>query len=238
LHTNPLRILDTKNPAMQAVVEAAPKLIDFLGEASLAHFNAVKAILDASGVSYRINPRLVRGMDYYNLTVFEFVTDRLGSQGTICGGGRYDYLIEQVGGKPAPAVGWALGVERVLELLKEQGTLPEAVGPDVYTIVPDASALPVVFKTIQTLRAQGVSVQMHAGAREGMGSMKSQFKKADGSGAHLALIFGGDELARGEVTLKSLRDGAGAQEAVPLADVTARVAAKLAQAVAQPQTVA
>jgi histidyl-tRNA synthetase len=237
LHTNPLRILDTKNPAMQAVVEAAPKLIDFLGEASLAHFNAVKAILDASGVSYRINPRLVRGMDYYNLTVFEFVTDRLGSQGTICGGGRYDYLIEQVGGKPAPAVGWALGVERVLELLKEQGTLPEAVGPDVYAIVPDASALPVVFKTIQTLRAQGMSVQMHAGAGEGMGSMKSQFKKADGSGAQFALIFGGDELARGEVTLKSLRDGAGAQEAVPLADVTARVAAKLAQAVAKPQTV-
>jgi histidyl-tRNA synthetase len=238
LHTNPLRILDTKNPAMQAVVEAAPKLIDFLGEASLAHFNAVKAILDASGVAYRINPRLVRGMDYYNLTVFEFVTDRLGSQGTICGGGRYDYLIEQVGGKPAPAVGWALGVERVLELLKEQGTLPEATGPDVYAIVPDASALPIVFKTIQALRAQGMSVQMHAGAGEGMGSMKSQFKKADGSGAHFALIFGGDELARGEVTLKALRDGAGAQEAVPLADVPTRVAAKLAQAVAQSQTVA
>jgi len=231
LHSNPLRILDTKNPAMQAVVEAAPKLIDFLGEASLAHFNAVKAILDASGVSYRINPRLVRGMDYYNLTVFEFITESLGSQGTICGGGRYDYLIEQVGGKPAPAVGWALGVERVLELLKEQGALPEPKGPDVYAIVPDAAALPVVFKTVQTLRAHGVSVQMHAahGISEGMGSMKSQFKKADGSGAMLGLIFGGDELARGEVTLKALRDGAGAQEAVPLTDVTARVQAKLAQ---------
>ncbi len=242
LHTNPLRILDTKNPAMQAVVEAAPKLMDFLGEASLAHFNAVRAILDASGVAYRINPRLVRGMDYYNLTVFEFVTERLGSQGTICGGGRYDYLIEQVGGKPAPAVGWALGMERVLELLKEQGTLPEATGPDVYVIVPDASALPVVFKTIQTLRAQGMSVQMHAAhgsvAGEGMGSMKSQFKKADGSGAQFALIFGGDELARGEVTLKSLRDGAGAQEAVPLADVTVRVATKLAQGLAQSQPTA
>jgi histidyl-tRNA synthetase len=242
LHSNPLRILDTKNPAMQAVVEAAPKLIDFLGEASLAHFNAVKAILDASGVAYRINPRLVRGMDYYNLTVFEFVTDRLGSQGTICGGGRYDYLIEQVGGKPAPAVGWALGVERVLELLKEQGTLPEAVGPDVYAIVPDAAALPVVFKTIQTLRAQGMSVQMHAGAGEGMGSMKSQFKKADGSGARFALIFGGDELARGEVTLKSLRDGVGAQQAVSLADValqvSASVAASVAQSLAQPQSAA
>jgi histidyl-tRNA synthetase len=229
LHSNPLRILDTKNPAMQAMVEAAPKLIDFLGQASLAHFNAVKAILDASGVAYRINPRLVRGMDYYNLTVFEFVTDRLGSQGTICGGGRYDYLIEQVGGKPAPAVGWALGVERVLELLKEQGTLPEAVGPDVYAIVPDASALPVVFQTLHTLRAQGVAVQMHAGSGEGMGSMKSQFKKADGSGARFALIFGGDELARGEVTLKSLRDGVGAQQAVPLAEVAVRVAHSLAQ---------
>ncbi len=233
LHSNPLRILDTKNPAMQAVVEAAPKLIDFLGETSLAHFNAVKAILDASGVSYRINPRLVRGMDYYNLTVFEFITESLGSQGTICGGGRYDYLIEQVGGKPAPAVGWALGVERVLELLKEQGTLPDAQGPDVYAIVPDAAALPTVFKIIQALRAQGVSVQMHAGAGEGMGSMKSQFKKADASGAQLGLIFGGDELARGEVTLKALRDGVGEQEAVPLTDVTARVQAKLAQSPAE-----
>jgi histidyl-tRNA synthetase len=238
LHSNPLRILDTKNPAMQAVVEAAPKLIDFLGEASLAHFNAVKAILDASGVSYRINPRLVRGMDYYNLTVFEFITESLGSQGTICGGGRYDYLIEQVGGKPAPAVGWALGVERVLELLKEQGTLPDAQGPDVYAIVPDAAALPTVFKTIQALRAQGVSVQMHAGAGEGMGSMKSQFKKADASGAQLGLIFGGDELARGEVTLKSLRDGAGAQEAVALADVVTRVHAKLSQVASSPSTAA
>jgi len=122
----------------------------------------------------------------------------------------------------------------VLELLKEQGTLPEAVGPDVYAIVPDASALPVVFKTIQTLRAQGMSVQMHAGAGEGMGSMKSQFKKADGSGARFALIFGGDELARGEVTLKSLRDGVGAQQAVPLVDVAACVA----QSLAQPQSVA
>ena len=231
LYSNPLRILDTKNPAMQAVVEAAPKLIDFLGEASLAHFNAVRAILDASGVSYRINPRLVRGMDYYNLTVFEFVTDRLGSQGTICGGGRYDYLIEQVGGKPAPAVGWALGVERVLELLKEINALPAAVGPDIYAIVPDASALPVVFSTLQSLRAQGVSVQMHAGTGEGMGSMKSQFKKADGSGARFALIFGGDELARGEVTFKALRDGAGAQESASLQDLSNYVVKRLAEAV-------
>ena len=134
LYSNPLRILDTKNPQMQGMVEAAPKLIDFLGEASLAHFESVKAILDANGVAWRLNPRLVRGMDYYNLTVFEFITESLGSQGTICGGGRYDYLIEQVGGKPAPAVGWALGVERVLELIKEQGTPLPDLSPDAYAL--------------------------------------------------------------------------------------------------------
>ena len=211
LHSNPLRILDTKNPAMAPVVESAPQLLDFLGEASLAHFNAVKAILEANGVAYRINPRLVRGMDYYNLTVFEFITESLGSQGTICGGGRYDYLIEQVGGKPAPAVGWALGVERVLELIKEQGEALDAPAPDVYAIIPDATALPVAIRTLQALRAAGVSAQMHAGSGEGMGSMKSQFKKADASGAAFGLIFGTDELARGEVTVKSLRDGQGAQ---------------------------
>jgi len=211
LHSNPLRILDTKNPAMAEVVEAAPKLLDFLGEASLAHFHAVKAILDANGVAYRINPRLVRGMDYYNLTVFEFVTESLGAQGTICGGGRYDYLVEQVGGKSAPAVGWALGVERVLELVKEQGEAFSAPVPDVYAIVPDAAALPVAMRTLQALRAAGVSAQMHAGGAEGMGSMKSQFKKADASGARYGLIFGADELARGEVTVKALRDGQGAQ---------------------------
>jgi histidyl-tRNA synthetase len=211
LHSNPLRILDTKNPAMTAVVESAPQLLDFLGEASLAHFNAVKAILDANGVAYRINPRLVRGMDYYNLTVFEFITESLGAQGTICGGGRYDYLIEQVGGKPAPAVGWALGVERVLELIKEQGSAHEAPAADVYAVIPDAAALPQAITTLQVLRQQGVSVQMHAGAGEGMGSMKSQFKKADASGARFALVFGAEELAQGQVTVKSLRDGAGAQ---------------------------
>ena len=213
LHSNPLRILDTKNPAMAPVVESAPQLLNFLGEASLAHFNAVKAILDANGVAYRINPRLVRGMDYYNLTVFEFITESLGSQGTICGGGRYDYLIEQVGGKPAPAVGWALGVERVLELILEQGEALAAPVPDVYAIVPDAAAVPVAMRTLQALRAAGVSAQMHAGTGEGMGSMKSQFKKADASGAAHALIFGADELARGELTVKALRDGQGAQRA-------------------------
>lgn len=227
LHSNPLRILDTKNPAMQALVDAAPKLIDHLGEASLAHLNQVRAMLDAAGVAYTINPRLVRGMDYYNLTVFEFITTRLGSQGTICGGGRYDYLIEQIGGKPAPAVGWALGVERVLELLKEQAAEHAVPQPDAYAIVPDAAALPAVLQCLQAVRAAGVSVQMHAAHQtaapgaggEGMGSMKSQFKRADASGAHYALIFGADELARGEVTVKALRDGVGAQTCHSLAQV-------------------
>jgi histidyl-tRNA synthetase len=217
LHANPLRILDTKNPAMQQMVQGAPRLIDFLGPESLAHFNGVKAMLDANGIAYTINPRLVRGMDYYNLTVFEFVTDSLGAQGTICAGGRYDDLIAQIGGKPAPAVGWALGVERVLELVREQGApIPEPV-PDAYAIVPDAAAMPVVLRTLQALRAAGLKVQMHAASAEGLGSMKSQFKKADASGARHALIFGADELAAGEVTVKSLRDGAGAQARHPLA---------------------
>jgi histidyl-tRNA synthetase len=219
LHSNPLRILDTKNPAMQGVVDAAPRLLDFLGAASLAHFNALKAILDANGVTYTVNPRLVRGMDYYNLTVFEFVTDRLGSQGTVCAGGRYDYLIEQLGGKPAPAVGWALGVDRVLALVREQGGAQVVVPLDAYAVVAQSSALPVVLLALQTLRSAGVSVQMHASTGEGMGSMKSQFKRADASGAQYALIFGEDELTQHRVTIKSLRDGTGAQTSQSLADI-------------------
>lgn len=205
LHSNPLRILDTKNPAMQAVVEAAPRLMDYLGEASLAHFNGLRAILDAHGVSYRINPRLVRGMDYYNLSVFEFVTTELGSQGTVCAGGRYDGLFEQIGGKAAPAVGWALGMERILELLKSQACLPADPVPDAYAVVPDAASMPQVMTVLRELRAMGVNVQMHAAGPQGMGSMKSQFKKADASGARVALIFGADELAQGQVAIKSLR---------------------------------
>ncbi|MET3381646.1 histidyl-tRNA synthetase [Variovorax paradoxus] len=221
LHSNPLRILDTKNPAMKDVVESAPRLMDFLGAESLAHFEGLKAILDANGVAYTINPRLVRGLDYYNLSVFEFVTDRLGSQGTVCAGGRYDGLFEQLGGKPAPAVGWAIGVERVLDLMKEQGTQIPARAPDVYAVVPDASAMPVVLRTLQQLRDAGTRVQMHAATADGLGSFKSQFKRADNSGATYALIFGADELARGEVTLKALRDGSGAQTSRPLAEVAA-----------------
>ena len=217
LHTNPLRILDTKNPALKEVVESAPQLLDFLGEASMAHFNALHAMLDANGLAYTINPRLVRGMDYYNLTVFEFITDSLGSQGTVCGGGRYDYLIEQVGGKSAPAVGWGLGIERLLELVKEQSEPMAALAPDVYAIIPDVASLPLALQIIERLRAAGVAVQMHAGSGEGMGSMKSQFKKADGSGAAFGLIFGADEMANGQVTVKSLRDGVGAQRLQDLA---------------------
>jgi histidyl-tRNA synthetase len=221
LYTNPLRILDTKNPAMKDVVEAAPRLMDFLGEQSLAHFNALRQILDANGVSYSLNPRLVRGMDYYNLTVFEFITDQLGSQGTVCGGGRYDYLIEQVGGKPAPAVGWALGIERVLALLEEQGAAMPSTVPHAYAIVPEAQSLPVVLKSLRQLRAMGVNVQMHAGVGDGIGSMKNQFKKADSSGAQFALIFGADELAHNTVSVKSLRDGGGAQRTESLENLGA-----------------
>ena len=222
MYSNPLRVLDTKNPAMQEMVNAAPRLMDYLGDASKAHLKAVQDILDANDVAWSLNPRLVRGMDYYNLTVFEFITDKLGSQSTICGGGRYDYLIEEIGGKPAPAVGWGMGVERVLEVLKEVGVEIPQPAADVYAIIPDASVLPQVFKTVQQLRAAGVAVQMHAaagGSAEGMGSMKSQFKKADGSGARFALIFGSDELVQGKVTVKSLRDGEGQQVQQALADV-------------------
>ncbi|HSX95597.1 MAG TPA: histidine--tRNA ligase [Hydrogenophaga sp.] len=227
LHSNPLRILDTKNPAMQDMVNAAPRLIDHLGPESLAHFDRVKALLDAHGIAYRVNPRLVRGMDYYNLTVFEFVTTQLGSQGTVCAGGRYDGLFEQIGGKPTPAVGWALGMERILELLKEQGRLPEPPTPDAYAVVPDAAALPRVMPLLRALRQAGARVQMHAAGAEGMGSMKSQFKKADASGARFALIFGADELAQGQVALKALRgerDAAAAQLALSLTDPAAIVA--------------
>jgi histidyl-tRNA synthetase len=213
LHTNPLRVLDTKNPALQALANAAPQLLDFLGEASLAHFNGVRAILDAAGVAYRINPRLVRGLDYYNLTVFEWVTDKLGSQGTVCGGGRYDGLIEQLGGKATPAVGFGMGLERMLLLLEEVGVIPAAPAPDAYAIVPSAIGLPQVMVTLEALRAAGVAVVLHPG----QSSMKSQFKKADASGAAFALIFGEDEVAQGLVAVKPLRQQGAAQYTRPMA---------------------
>ncbi|RZJ07692.1 MAG: histidine--tRNA ligase [Rubrivivax sp.] len=216
MHSNPLRVLDTKNPGMQAMAEGAPKLLDFLGAESLTHFNGVKALLDAVGLRYRINPRLVRGLDYYNLTVFEWVTDKLGAQGTVCAGGRYDGLVEQLGGKPTPAVGFGMGLERLLLLLETLNLQSPAVAPHAYAVVPDPAELPRILPTLEALRAAGVAVQMHAGG----GSFKSQFKKADGSGARYALVFGADELARGEVAVKPLRDGA-EQTTRPLADVAA-----------------
>ena len=219
LLTNPLRILDTKNPAMQAMVQDAPQLLSYLGEASLKHLDTVQTLLTSCGVQWAVNPRLVRGLDYYSHTVFEFITDELGAQGTLCGGGRYDGLFELLGGKPTLAVGWGMGIERVLELIKEQGAELPAQAADAYAVVPDVAALPVAMQTLQTLRRAGVQVQMHAGAGEGMGSMKSQLKKADGSGARFALIFGADELAQNLVTVKSLRDGSGVQTTQSLADV-------------------
>jgi histidyl-tRNA synthetase len=215
LHTNPLRILDTKNPAMAAVVDAAPVLMDFLGPESKAHFDAVSAVLTAAGLAYRINPRLVRGMDYYNLTVFEWVTPHLGSQATVCGGGRYDRLIEQLGGKPAPGVGFGLGIERLLLLTETLGLQPPPAAPDAYAVVPDPTTLPQVMPVLEALRAAGVAVVLNAGG----GSFKAQFKRADASGARHALIFGADELARGELAIKPLRSADAAQTTRPLADV-------------------
>ena len=217
LHSNPLRILDTKNPAMQAMVEAAPQLMDFLGEESRAHFDAVRAVLDAAGLAYRVNPRLVRGMDYYNLTVFEWVTDQLGSQGTVCGGGRYDGLIAQMGGKPAPAVGFGLGIERLLLLVQELKLAVPDAAPDAYAIVAAPELLPRAMLALEQLRAAGVTVVLHAGG----GSMKSQFKKADASGARHALVFGADEAATNELTVKALRDGQGTQQRRPLSNPAA-----------------
>ncbi len=219
LHSNPLRILDTKNPAMQALVDGAPRLMDYLGEASLAHFQGLRDILDANGVAYTINPRLVRGMDYYNLSVFEFVTTQLGAQGTVCAGGRYDGLFAQIGGKPTPAVGWAMGMERLLELLKEQSLLPELAGPDCFVVVPDAGSAAVVAQACRQLRLAGAQVHMHAGGADGQGSMKSQFKRANASGARWAIVCGQDELAAGQVAIKDLRVADGSVEQVRV-DIT------------------
>ena len=219
LHSNPLRILDTKNPAMEPVVAAAPRLIEFLGAESLAHFDALRAVLDAAGLAYTVNPRLVRGMDYYNLTVFEWKSPHLGAQSTVCGGGRYDRLIETLGGKPAPGIGFGLGTERLLLMLAAVDAIAPARAPDAYAVVPDARSLPRVLPLLAALREQGIAVVMHAATKDGQGSMKSQFKRADASGARHALIFGADELARGEVAVKPLRAADAAQRTRTLAAV-------------------
>jgi histidyl-tRNA synthetase len=215
LHSNPLRILDSKNPHMQELIEDAPKLMDFLGEDSLEHFGGVQALLKEAGIPYRINPRLVRGLDYYNLTVFEWMTDKLGAQGTVCAGGRYDGLIEQLGGKPAPACGFAMGVERLIALLKEEhGTEAEQAAraaPDVYVLHQGEMAQRPAFRAAEALRGAGYDVLFHCGG----GSFKSQMKRADASGAQVAVIIGDDEAREGSASLKPLREDV-PQKRVPL----------------------
>jgi len=202
LHTNPLRILDSKNPEMQAMIETAPQLVDYLGADSRAHFEGVQSFLKDAGIPYRINPRLVRGLDYYNLTVFEWVADGLGSQGTVCAGGRYDGLFAQLGGKPQAACGFAMGIERLLSLWQEQGGRPASQFLDVYVAHQGDQAQRFAFKVAEELRHSGYAIQMHCGG----GSFKSQLKRADTSGALLAVIIGDEEAAANEVSLKTLRE--------------------------------
>lgn len=201
MYSNPLRVLDTKNPALQDMANAAPRLFDFLGSESRAHFDGVCARLTDAGVPYRLNPRMVRGLDYYNLTVFEWVTDRLGAQATVCGGGRYDDLIALLGGKPAPAVGFAIGMERLLDLWSQSNTLPPAVECQVYVIHQGDLAQRRAALLSEALRDCGLSVIVHAGAA----GFKAQFRRADASGASFAVILGKDEMAAGEASVKWLR---------------------------------
>jgi histidyl-tRNA synthetase len=207
LHTNPLRILDTKNPGMQDMVNAAPKLLDFLGPESLAHFEGVQKMLRYYGIPFAINPRLVRGMDYYNRTVFEWVTDQLGSQGTVCGGGRYDPLVEMCGGKPTPACGFALGVERLLDLMKASGEQFAPNQCDVYVVHQGEPAQLQAFVLAERLRDVGLDVVLHCAAAGVKASFKTQMKRADASGAAFAVILGQDEIEKGVAAVKALRVG-------------------------------
>ena len=218
MYSNPLRVLDTKNPAMQEMADSAPRLFDFLGEESRAHFDGVCQRLADAGIEYRLNPRLVRGLDYYNLTVFEWVTDRLGSQGTVCGGGRYDGLIELLGGKPAPAVGFAIGMERLLDLWEQSVEIEQPAECDVYVVHQGEEAQRLAARVGEDLRDAGLSVIVHAGSA----SFKSQFKRADASGARVAVILGADEVAAQAASVKFLRaeeQGENAQQRVPLAQL-------------------
>jgi len=201
MHSNPLRVLDSKNPAMQALIAGAPRLADDLDEASAQTFAALQASLRAAGIDFSINPRLVRGLDYYNGTVFEWITDRLGAQGTVCAGGRYDGLVEQVGGKPAPACGFAMGVERLLALMAECGAAVEEALPDAYIVRQGEAALPWGERVAEQMRDAGLTVILHCGG----GSFKSQMKKADASGARFAVILGDDEAQSGVLSVKPLR---------------------------------
>jgi histidyl-tRNA synthetase len=202
LHSNPLRILDSKNAGMREIIEGAPRLLDDLDEDSLIHFEGLQQILREQGIDFEINPRLVRGLDYYNRTVFEWVTDKLGAQGTVCAGGRYDGLVEQVGGKATPACGFALGVERVLALVMDSA-IPQAL-PDVYVIHKGEVATGFAWKTVRNLRDHGFQAILHCGE----GSFKAQMRKADASGARFAVIIGDDEAQAGEISIKPLREAA------------------------------
>ena len=203
LNTNPLRILDSKNPQMQALVNAAPRLLDTLGAESRANFEAVQAGLRAAGIPFTVNPRLVRGLDYYNLTVFEWVSDRLGAQSAICSGGRYDGLFEQLGGKPAPGCGFGIGVERTL-LLLEESKIHARRAPDAYIAHHGNGTAQYAMQAAETMRDRGLAVVLDC---SGAG-FKSQMKKADGSGARYAVIIGADEIAAQQVSVKALRETA------------------------------
>ena len=215
LHTNPLRILDSKNPRMQDMIESAPKLIDHLGDETRAHFVGLCNRLDAVGIPYQLNPRLVRGLDYYNRTVFEWVTNKLGSQGTIAGGGRYDSLVARLGGDVTPACGFGIGLERVFLLMQEYGVTAE-FKPDAYLVNVGELAEAASTQVAEALRDAGLSVITHAGG----GSFKSQMKKADRSGARFALILGDDEVQANQMTVKPMT-GAGEQVSVDLAQAIA-----------------
>jgi len=203
LEQNPLRILDSKNPDMQVIVAAAPLMLDFLDEESSEHFQSLKGLLDAAGVAYTVNPRLVRGLDYYSRTVFEWVTDALGSQGAVCSGGRYDGLVEKLGGKPTPAVGWAMGIERFVALYEACGGEAPADDADVYVVAVGESTLEQAFAIAEQLRDEmaGIKVELNLGG----GSFKSQLKRADKSNAAFALILGEQEIAEKRAGLKPLR---------------------------------
>ena len=210
LHTNPLRILDSKNPAMQDVVRGAPKLVDRLSGASSEHFDKLQRLLAESGIEYTIDSRLVRGLDYYNRTVFEWITDRLGAQGTVAGGGRYDGLFEQLGGKPTPACGFAIGCERMILLMQETGT-KAAAALLAYVVHDGDAATRLAWRAGEMLRDAGANVVVNGGG----GSFKSQMKRADASGARFALLIGADEAAANAVSVKPLREP-GEQKTVPL----------------------
>ena len=216
LTSNPLRILDSKNPAMAHLLERAPQITAYLGDPSRQHFEGLQRLLTSAGVAFKINPRLVRGLDYYNLTVFEWITDELGSQGTLCGGGRYDTLIELLGGKPTPAMGYAIGVERVIECVTQSGQVDTSPQADVYVVHQGGATADRAFLAAEQLRDSGLDVILHAGEA----SLKSQMKRADASGAEFAVIIGEAELASDAASVKNLRLSSGAakpeQRIVPL----------------------